>query len=110
MRRTMTQRAMISMSRMSVIWMSVALWGFIFSHEAQAFTNYDPQSGAWNGTRELIRIATEAEVDLHPVSTLDWEEVQRGQGVLVLYPLNNIGLADLSSFLDNSGMQRGVAR
>lgn len=91
------------MSRILPRWMAFALSGFTMSTDALAFTDYDPQSGAWNGTRELIRIATEAEVDLHPVSTLDWDEVQRGQGILVLYPLNNIGLADLSSFLDDGG-------
>lgn len=94
---------MTSRSRIWLFGMALTVSGFISTPNAQAFTDYDPQSGAWNGTRELIRIATEAEVDLHPVTTLDWENVQKGQGILVLYPQSNIGLADLSAFLDEGG-------
>ncbi|MBI5516675.1 MAG: DUF4350 domain-containing protein [Deltaproteobacteria bacterium] len=66
-------------------------------------TDYDPRSAAWNGTRELVRIAAAAGVELEPVRELDWSRIQPGQGLLVLYPQQSLGLADLSAFLDEGG-------
>lgn len=70
---------------------------------AWAIPDYDPQSRAWSGTSELLRVAVEAEVELRPTSTLDWSQVPRGGALLVLHPRNSLGLADVSAFLDDGG-------
>jgi hypothetical protein len=61
---------------------TLGLWG----PAAAAQTDYAPGHRGWNGTAELLALATEAEVELVPTTTLDWAEVQRGQALLVLYP------------------------
>ncbi|MFO0646133.1 MAG: DUF4350 domain-containing protein [Polyangiales bacterium] len=70
---------------------------------ASAQTDYDPRSMEWNGTSELLRIATEADIDVRPVRTLDWEALRPGEAVLVLYPRHPLGVVDLSAFLDDGG-------
>jgi hypothetical protein len=70
---------------------------------ALADDDYDPRSLDWNGTSEIIRTATDAHIDLRPERTLDWDNIQRGQALLVLYPRENLGVADLSAFLDDGG-------
>lgn len=70
---------------------------------ATAIPDYDPQSRAWNGTSELVRVAAEAEVELRPTATLDWSQLPRGGALLVLHPRNSLGLADVSAFLDDGG-------
>ncbi len=70
---------------------------------AWAQTDYAPAHTGWNGTAELLRIATEADVELVPTRVLDWDEIQRGQSILVLYPRGRADLADLSSFLEEGG-------
>ena len=70
---------------------------------ARAVTDYDPQNRGWNGCSELVRIAAEADVELQPVRVLDWDRVQRGQAILVLYPTENLGVADVSAFVEDGG-------
>lgn len=70
---------------------------------AQAQTDYDPRSMAWNGASELVRIASEHDIDVRPVRTLDWEALRPGEAVLVMYPRRPLGVADLSAFLDDGG-------
>jgi hypothetical protein len=78
---------------------TLGLWG----PAAAAQTDYAPGHRGWNGTAELLALATEAEVELVPTTTLDWAEVQRGQAILVLYPRGRADLGDLSSFLEEGG-------
>lgn len=73
------------------------------SAPAWGWSDYDPQNTGWNGTSELLRIATEANIELRPTQELDWDTLQRGQSLLVLYPRANLGLADVSAFLDDGG-------
>lgn len=70
---------------------------------AWAIPDYDPQSHAWSGASELVRIAAEAEVELRPTGTLDWSQLPRGGALLVLHPRNSLGLADVSAYLDDGG-------
>ncbi len=66
-------------------------------------TDYDVRSNAWNGLQELVRIAQTSEVDLRPTDDLDWRDVRRGDGLLIVYPLAAIDLNDLSNFLEEGG-------
>lgn len=70
---------------------------------ARAQADYDPRSSAWNGTSELLRLATDGDIDVRPVRTLDWDVVRANDAVLVLYPRRALGVADLSAFLDEGG-------
>lgn len=70
---------------------------------AGAVTDYDPQNNGWNGCSELLRSAAEADIELHPVRVLDWNHVQRGQAILVLYPTESLGVADVSAFVEDGG-------
>ncbi len=78
-------------------------WVCLGSRPVHAQTDYDPRSMAWNGTSELVRIATESDIDVRPVRTLDWEALRPGEALLVLYPRRSLGVADLSAFLDDGG-------
>ncbi len=75
--------------------------------EARAQTtapvDYDPQSSAWNGLVELVRLSQIAQVELRTSATLDWSTIRRGDGLLVMYPLSNIDLDELSAFLEDGG-------
>ena len=64
---------------------------------ALAQTDYDPRSMAWNGASELVRIASEHDIDVRPVRTLDWDVLRPGEAVLVMYPRRPLGVADLSA-------------
>ncbi len=66
-------------------------------------TDYDVQSGEWNGLQELVRLAQRVDVDLRPSATLDWSTVRRGDGLLIVYPQSAVELADLSGFLEDGG-------
>jgi hypothetical protein len=79
------------------------LGALAFPDTALAQADYDPRSTEWNGTSELLRIATEADIDVRPVRTLDWDALRPGEAVLVLYPRRPLGVADLSAFLDDGG-------
>ena len=65
--------------------------------------DYDVQSGEWNGLQELVRAAQATDVALRPTATLDWSEIRRGDGLLVVYPRSRLDLPDLSSFLEDGG-------
>lgn len=82
---------------------ALALCAVIAPRAARAVTDYDPQNRGWNGCSELVRIAAEADVELQPVRVLDWDRVQRGQAILVLYPTENLGVADVSAFVEDGG-------
>lgn len=70
---------------------------------ASAQADYDPRSPAWNGTSELLRVATEADIDVRPTRTLDWDTLRPREAILVLYPTRSLGIADLSAFLEDGG-------
>ncbi|MDP3273651.1 MAG: DUF4350 domain-containing protein [Deltaproteobacteria bacterium] len=70
---------------------------------AQSTNDYDPQSTAWNGLVEVVRIAQQAHVELRPSAELDWSLVRRGDALLVLYPLSSVDLDELSAFLEDGG-------
>lgn len=65
--------------------------------------DYDPQSSAWNGLVEFVRLSQTAQVELRTSSTLDWSAVRHGDGLLVLYPLSSVDLDELSAFLEDGG-------
>lgn len=83
--------------------LSLALCAALLPLRAGAVTDYDPQNRAWNGCSELVRAAAEADIDLRPVRVLDWDQVQRGQALLVLYPTESLGVADVSAFVEEGG-------
>ncbi|MEZ4393948.1 MAG: DUF4350 domain-containing protein [Polyangiales bacterium] len=70
---------------------------------AWSVTDYDPQNRGWNGCSELVRAAAEADIELQPVRVLDWDRIQRGQAILVLYPTESLGVADVSAFVEEGG-------
>lgn len=70
---------------------------------ASAQADYDPRSPAWNGTSELLRVASEADIDVRPTRSLDWDTLRPREALLVLYPTRSLGIADLSAFLEDGG-------
>jgi hypothetical protein len=69
----------------------------------QNTADYDPTSSSWNGLVEVIRLAQLNNVQIRPTPTLDWSHVRRGDGLLVLYPLSQVDLDELSAFLEDGG-------
>ena len=88
-----------------IVAVSLLLSAFVVTMPSvvKASDDYDVQSGDWNGLQELVRIAQQVDVELRPTRVLDWSEVRRGDGLLIIYPRANIELADLSGFLDDGG-------
>jgi hypothetical protein len=70
---------------------------------ASAQADYDPRSTAWNGTSELLRMATEAGIECRPTRHLDWATLQPREAIVVLYPTRALGITDLSAFLEDGG-------
>lgn len=70
---------------------------------AQPAQDYDPQSSAWNGLVEFVRLSQTVQVELRTSSVLDWSAIRRGDGLLVLYPLSTVDLDELSAFLEDGG-------
>ncbi len=85
------------------LWLAVFVAAMATSETARAQADYDPRSTAWNGASELLRVATEADIDVRPVRALDWDAVGPRDAVLVVYPRQRLGVADLSAFLDDGG-------
>lgn len=89
--------------RMSVLWALTVLIALALAPRAAFADDYDVHSAEWNGLRELVRVAQEVGVHLRPSATLDWASIGRRHGLLILYPLTNVDLADLSGFLEDGG-------
>lgn len=81
--------------------LGLSLWGPLAG--AQTLNDYDPQNRGWNGTAELVAGATGVDVELVPTQTLDWDHLQRGHGLLVVYPREAVSVPDLSAFLEEGG-------
>ncbi len=69
----------------------------------QAAADYDPQSSAWNGLIEFVRLSQTARVELRISPSLDWSALRRGDGLLLLYPLSSVDRDELSAFLEDGG-------
>lgn len=65
--------------------------------------DYDPSSSAWNGLVEVVRLAQINQVQIRTSPTLDWGHIRRGDGLLILYPLAQVDLDELSAFLEDGG-------
>src|SRR3954467_5721391 len=86
--------------RFAVVLVTVAL---LLASPLLHARDYDVQSAEWNGLQELIRVAQLADVDLRPAAAIEWGEIRRGGGLLILYPRSSVDLTDLSSFLEDGG-------
>ena len=86
-----------------VSWLTLAMALVITTPGRADSRDYDVQSSDWNGMQELVRVAQASDVELRPTTTLDWSEIRRGDGLMVVYPRSRLDLPDLSSFLEDGG-------
>lgn len=65
--------------------------------------DYNPALQGWNGASYLVETAEEARVDLEPLSTLDWERVDRRDVLVFVFPLRPLDEVAIDAFLRDGG-------
>lgn len=68
-----------------------------------ALPDYDPASKEWNGLYTLTRTAAGLGLEVLPVSSLEWGDLDEGDILLLLYPLQRVDPSRLSSFVQAGG-------
>ncbi|MEZ4366956.1 MAG: DUF4350 domain-containing protein [Kofleriaceae bacterium] len=66
--------------------------------------DYDPNSTDWNGLATLARLAEGvAQLQVVPVATLEWSELDAADILLLLYPLRRLDPSRLDAFIQAGG-------
>lgn len=91
---------------------SVALWrilgvalALLTLSSTAAAGAFDLNDASWEGCAELLALAREelGSDRVVVLSTLDWEEVEAGDGILVLHPTNPMDQEEATSFMKAGG-------
>jgi len=64
---------------------------------------YDTGNTAWNGLSTLDALARGMGFEVHPQSTLSWDEIEPTDVLFILYPTQKIEPSHLTRFLRNGG-------
>jgi hypothetical protein len=70
---------------------------------ADDLPDYDPSSKAWNGFASFVATAEGAGYEVVPVAALQWNELDRGDVLVLVYPLQRVDPQRLASFLEAGG-------
>ena len=70
---------------------------------SEAIADYQIGSAAWNGLSTLEALARGMGLDVVEERSLDWDDLERGDILFLLYPTNRIDPQNLTSFLHNGG-------
>lgn len=70
---------------------------------ARAGRDYDPVSDDWNGLGRLVDLAHEEGLVVHVPRTLDWDHLDPGAGVLIVYPTTPVSRDGLVAHLRRGG-------
>ncbi|HTJ41769.1 MAG TPA: DUF4350 domain-containing protein [Kofleriaceae bacterium] len=70
---------------------------------AEDIPDYDPNSRAWNGLASFAATAEGAGYEVVPVAALQWGELDRGDILVLIYPMQRVDPQRLASFLEAGG-------
>jgi hypothetical protein len=70
---------------------------------ADEIADYDPQSKAWNGLASFVAVAEGAGYEVVPVAALQWGDLDRGDVLVLVYPMQRVDPQRLASFLEAGG-------
>ena len=70
---------------------------------SEATADYQIGSAAWNGLSTLEALARGMGLDVVEERSLDWDDLERGDILFLLYPTNRIDPQNLTTFLHNGG-------
>jgi hypothetical protein len=65
--------------------------------------DYETDSLDWNGLSTLEALAHGMGLEVTPETTVDWDDIERGDVLMLLYPTARIDPAHLAAFLHNGG-------
>jgi hypothetical protein len=65
--------------------------------------DYETDSLDWNGLSTLEALAHGMGLEVTPETTIDWDDIERGDVLMLLYPTSRIDPAHLAAFLHNGG-------
>ena len=74
----------------------------------RADDDYDPRSRAWNGLSRLMELAEDEGIAIEAPSELDLGAVSSADGVLLVYPAQDLPVASLAAFMRDGG-RLGIA-
>ena len=70
---------------------------------ADEISDYDPQSKAWNGLASFVAVAEGAGYEVVPVAALQWGDLDRGDVLVLVYPMQRVDPERLNAFLEAGG-------
>ena len=65
--------------------------------------DYETGSSAWNGLSTLEALAHGMGLEVTQEATIEWDDLERGDVLMLLYPTSRIDPAHLAAFLHNGG-------
>lgn len=71
--------------------------------DAAPLTDYDPSSRTWNGLHTFTRIAAGLDLEILPVASLEWSDLDAGDILVLVYPLQRVEPSRLSAFVQAGG-------
>jgi hypothetical protein len=69
----------------------------------EALADYEPGSREWNGLYTFTRTAAGLGLDVLPVSSLEWGDLDEGDILVLLYPLQRVDPSVLAAFVQAGG-------
>ena len=65
--------------------------------------DYDVGNGGWNGLSTFVQLAAGDGYTVAAVTALDWDDLERGDILVVLYPVNELDASHVNAFVRNGG-------
>ena len=65
--------------------------------------DYDPSSRAWNGLASFVAVAEGLGLEVDPVAALEWGDLDDGDILVLLYPLQRVDPGRLQAFIQAGG-------
>jgi hypothetical protein len=65
--------------------------------------DYDVGNGGWNGLSTFVQLAAGDGFDVKAVTGIDWDDLESGDILVILYPLNELDATHVNAFVRNGG-------
>lgn len=88
-----------------------ALWGLpssawaqgSFVDEKSLVPDFDPHSSDWNGTKNLVHLASSQDITLNFRDTLEYDKLKINTPVFILHPIKELATRSLAKFIVEGG-------
>jgi hypothetical protein len=71
--------------------------------DVETMPDYDPSSRTWNGLFTFTRVAAGLDLEVKPVTTLEWSDLGAEDILVLVYPLQRVDPSRLSAFVQAGG-------